>query len=147
MVLNGGVGLIVAYGQTGSGKVRLPLPSNPESTITSEPFTSFPLFKTWPFSRTPQTHTIQGINDLLSRTLFPTAQSFAATNFPTSTLPAKEVFGFELEAYEVLGRDAWDLLGREEGRERGNKVDFQEDMVRTLTHYLAHPFLPRRCDI
>lgn len=69
------------------------------------------------------------------------------THFPTSALPAEEVFEFELEAYEVLGRDAWDLLGREEGRERGNKVDFQEDMVRSLTRYLAHPSLPRRCNI
>lgn len=80
-----------------------------------------------------QTHTIRGLEHGVAANLFSAAATFARSHFPSASCLPEDVFQVELEAIEILGKESWDLLDREEGKERGRKVDIAENRVRSAS--------------
>jgi hypothetical protein len=77
-----------------------------------------------------QTHTIQGLEHNIATDLFAAAAIFAHAHFPSVASLPEDVFKVEIEAIEILGKESWDLLERDEGQERGRKVEIAENRVR-----------------
>lgn len=80
-----------------------------------------------------QTHTIRGLEHGVAANLFSAAATFARSHFSFASCLPEDVFKVELEAIEILGKESWDLLECEEGKEKGRKVDIAENRVRSVS--------------
>ncbi|KAH7334802.1 P-loop containing nucleoside triphosphate hydrolase protein [Rhizoctonia solani] len=69
-----------------------------------------------------KTYTISSLEEIISRDIFPAAESYASTHFPSSPTPPQEVFTIGISMYELLGNKATDLLDRD-----SPGVDIAED--------------------
>ncbi|KAF8706785.1 P-loop containing nucleoside triphosphate hydrolase protein, partial [Rhizoctonia solani] len=79
-----------------------------------------------PSSRYSQTYTISSLEEIISRSIFTGAQSYASSRFPNSHIPPQDVFTIGISLYELLGNKATDLLNRGEVGD-GATVDIAED--------------------
>ncbi|CAE6475731.1 unnamed protein product [Rhizoctonia solani] len=73
-----------------------------------------------------QTYTISSLEEIISRSIFTRAQSYASSRFPNSHIPPQDVFTVGISLYELLGNKATDLLSRGEVGD-GATVDIAED--------------------
>ncbi|CAE6500248.1 unnamed protein product [Rhizoctonia solani] len=69
-----------------------------------------------------KTYTISSLEEIISRDIFPAAESYASAHFLNSPTPPQEVFTIGIGMYELLGNKATDLLDRD-----GPGVDIAED--------------------
>ncbi|KAJ1306102.1 hypothetical protein OPQ81_010813 [Rhizoctonia solani] len=80
-----------------------------------------------------KTYTISSLEEIISRDIFPAAESYASTHFSNATTPPQNVFTIGISMYELLGNKATDLLDRD-----GPVVDIAEDKVRQRTKCVSY---------
>ncbi|CEL52682.1 Diatom spindle kinesin 1 OS=Cylindrotheca fusiformis GN=DSK1 PE=2 SV=1 [Rhizoctonia solani AG-1 IB] len=73
-----------------------------------------------------KTYTISSLEDIISREIFTTVQSYASIRFTDSQVPSKDVFTIGISLYELLGNKVTDLLDRDENGD-GVTIDIAED--------------------